>query len=122
MSNTTLKPITLMAAAFATALAILPADVDALPRATTPLISSHNAVTAGDALILRTASGRGYYRPAQCLSINGALRKLNRQGYHSFGKIKARTNTFKVRAVYRNRYMQLKVDRCSGNLVWYRPV
>lgn len=122
MSRTMLKPMPLTAAAVAAVLAVFfSANVNASPKAGAPYVNSNVAAT-GDALLLRTASGRGYYQPARCLSINGALRKLNREGFHSFGKVKARTNRFKVRAVYRGQYMQLKVDRCSGNVVWYRPI
>ena len=130
----------LIAAAFATTIAFMPAQADAGPK-TRHFIGGVAAGVGG--LLLLDALNRprrvGYYRPAPryyrpapryryyqpvrtCRSTRSALRKLSRRGFHSFYGIRYKAYTTKVKAWRGGIRYKIKLNRCSGNIIWSQTI
>ncbi len=131
----------LIAAAFATTLAFMPAQADAGSR--TRHFIGGVAAGVGGVLLLNALSrphyGPRYYAPAPryyraapryryyqpvraCRSTSAALRKLSRRGFHSFHNIRYKAYTTKVKAWRAGVHYQIKVNRCSGNIIWSQAI
>lgn len=140
----------LIAAAFATTLAFMPASADAGSK--TRHFIGGVAAGVGGLLLLdamsrphygpryyapryrhyraapryryyRAAPRYRYYQPVNnCRSTNAALRKLNRRGFHSFHNIRYKAFTTKIKAWRAGIHYQIKVNRCSGNIIWSQAI
>lgn len=66
----------------------------------------------------------GSFKVAQrrCRSIDAILDRLMRRGYYNIHKVKVKAATMKVRAYYRGVRYRIKLDNCSGRLIWREPM
>ena len=128
MTRFTLKSTALIAAAFATAIAIAPTDAQAGKK--TGYFIGGVAAGVGGLLLLDAANrshgyyGRGYYdrgyyaprryyRPARaCRSTQSTLRKLRRNhGFHIFHNVRYKRHAIKVKAWRYGELYKLKAAR-----------
>ena len=73
---------------------------------------------------MATTAAPGSFKVAQrrCRSVENILGRLMRRGYYNIHKVKVKAATMKVRAYYRGVRYRIKLDNCSGRLIWREPM
>jgi len=103
----------LMAAVFALAIAVTGSTASAA-RTSGFFTPSPNART----------TATGVYKVAQrrCRSLDSIVRRLARRGFYNVHKIKPKSYSIKLRAYKRGMRYRVKLERCSGNILWAEPM
>jgi len=89
------------------------------------LAGTAQAATAmGAAPMASQAQTPGAFKVAQrrCRSVDSILDRLARRGYYNFQKVKVKTATMKVRAFHRGVRYRIKLDNCTGRMIWREPM
>ncbi len=88
--------------------------------------NSASATRTGDVPAPATTAGSGVpgsFRVAQrCISTDAIIRKVMRRGFYNIHKVRPKTHTMKMRGYKRGMRYRIKVDRCSGNIIWTEPM